>query len=558
MTNLAKFQERELPLIEKWGRSLQITLPQKTLKRALIAYLENFHNLQVYEPTLQEWNYLTYPHERKNHILLLFDLKNLKHFKRLHLDGSIRYFGQKFACLFDGNTIKMPKQEGNLLLRALEELRLDEVDENGLPRPWVEPTLAASMGVERDEKKAIMLSEDEDPSQKEPKNYIIYPDDLTKTSHEEIKKIFDQICQMLHQEPFPLNLFLAKKNYHGFVSGRFFYKKREGYIQPVKMNLIICPNADMAEIIATLIHEFAHIKVPQAGHGPLFKETMFDIAGQLYGHEHFREFRQLAHSNRVAFSDMRLAAAIRLLLQEGKTLQLKMPEEQRLARILLRIRQLRALADRHPGTHEAITATAIANTLIVEYDLGDYHLKIDPTLDELMIDRWLDVGKRKPWKRTLGFVAAKFCNVFALVRKDRGLMHLFGRRKNVEQAVFLFQRWVDSIERRCEYHMEHWTPSEGQHPRTERTSFRDSAVIGLARKIQEIQNEQQIEEQEMAFRTAQEAENFARKEHEKRGLSWGSGRLRNYKHNAQGYVAGYTLNISLHDLGSRSSHHLLK
>jgi hypothetical protein len=372
-----------------------------------------------------------------------------------------------------------------------------------------------------------------------------------------IRESFERLRKHLAYREFEFVIRRMETNRRGFVAGRVWFDLRGN---PLRMLLSVCPNSDSAEIAATIIHEYAHIVCNHRQHDLSFKRTTIELAEAIYGASYFAEASQrMAESYHIV--DLWIAASIRAAMRGEAPPIAKAKDEQLTAHIISRIQKLYALAADQPGTPEAITATGIANTLVTVHELGDYHIRLDSGIDEQMLDRWIDVGKRLPWRRVLASHIAEYCNVFSLTRPALGWIHLFGKYRDIIATEYLYGVCLDSIERQAEQHIQQWrTQREGQitpaQIRSERVSFCESAVRALCDKMREIRRHESqsalhdpsatsSQAYTITSHDLQHAEDFALNEHQKRGMSWVSGRNRSIRHNQSGYDAGQ--NIGLHD-----------
>lgn len=476
------------------------------------------------------------------------------------LDG-IQRGDSIYICLwFPSYTILLGKGHGRNLLRSLERVKEDNFrDGAGAPFPWVLPSsnqpVLASTNHDEDEGYAAPCLEPEDElaSFVPPEGTELIQEQGHPISREKIVREFERIRVHLGMPSFELSLYRGSVNKNGFVTGRVF--ARNG--TPIRMILTTCPNADLAEISATLVHEFAHVASGMGGHDRAFKVAMLDLASALYGDAFFAAARDfLGESFRVL--DMWLATGIRAALRNAEPPSSKEFDESLTAGVVSRIQKMRALATNQPGTPEGITATGIANTQSTLFGLGSYHVNLDASVDENMVDRWLNIGRKVRWKRELAFDVASFCNVFALARPDRGWMHFFGKYRDIIAAEYLYNVCLEHIERQCNKHIQEWKAEQGRvtggQVRSRKISFCASAVEGISDKMSQIRNRERAMAHSdptttdaRAFKLTsedlQQAETFATDEHKKRGLGWGSDTSHSYHHNESGYEAGQSVEL---------------
>ena len=227
---------------------------------------------------------------------------------------------------------------------------------------------------------------------------------------------------------------------------------------------------------------------------PRSKETLVALAERAYGEPFFAEARhRLSESYREL--DRWIATCIRAALSEAPPPQTQVPSDGQTARLVSRIRKLRALAAAHPGRPEAITATSLANDLVTRYDLADCEYEVDGTIDDQMVDKWIQLEKRQVWQRMLAHEVAHFSNVFALSFTKLARMHFFGKHRDVVAAEYVYHVAANSIKKACEEHMREY--KKGPHgkdgaaaTRRERISFCDSAVLAFGAKLTRIKQEE--------------------------------------------------------------------
>ena len=337
------------------------------------------------------------------------------------------------------------------------------------------------------------------------------------------------------------------------TTGRVWYGA--GFV-PRRVRLEVCPNSDLAEVAATLVHELAHPLSRTTDHGTRFKRTAAELAAAVWGAPHLAEAaRQVPERHAVV--DAWLATGIRAADSGNPPPLPQTGDDGNTARVVSLIRKLRALAADQPGEPEAVAATARANDLTTIYGLAGYEVRLDHGIDEQMVDRWVALERRKVWKRTLAHEVAGFCGVFSLAMARESRMHFFGRYRDVVAAEYLHGVAEASIERQCEAHLAAWRQAAPRPPGAmtrERTSFSDSAVRAFAAKLREIREEERTRARaapdspearafELARGDRERAKEFARVEHDKRGQGWGSGRGKAIHHNEDGWEAGRAIPV---------------
>ncbi|MEZ4470591.1 MAG: hypothetical protein R3F60_07280 [bacterium] len=325
------------------------------------------------------------------------------------------------------------------LLAACDRAR--PLQPNGLPFPWVPPpTPTAPLGRPADEDDVTL-----DPGE---------PGDATDV--EAVQRLFTDLCGQLALRPIPLVVRQGSVNKQGFVTGRV-HLRRDG--QPVRVVVTLCPNADEAEVAATLIHELAHVLSGERGHGPAFLRCLIQGAERVWGAAWFAPARTAASHELV---DAWIACGIRAHLTGGRPPAPVHPDEAQVAVVVRRIQKLRALAADQQGRPEGRLAAATANDLIVTHGLGAYRVALPADLGDALCDVWILIGSRATWKARICFAIAEFCGVFALESSQHGGMHLFGRHADVVVAEYLHAVATAGIERRCEAHLDAW---RREHPR---------------------------------------------------------------------------------------------
>lgn len=415
------------------------------------------------------------------------------------------------------------------LQQALHRTVAPDPDE-GLPEAWVPvspPTARLDEGRAREDDVELIASDEPTPPSP-PGARALEPADPRDDAW--VVAVVQAACARAGLPAPPVELRRPELPQGGFVGGRVALT-RAG---PLRITLELCPNADAAEVWATVLHEVAHAVRKDAGHRAPFQAAMLDLAGAFVGEAALAEARRRV-GGPSADVDAWLALSLRAAFAAEPPPQPEAGDDGQLARVVGRIQKLRALAARHPGTPEAVSAAAVANGLLVRWGLGAYQVRLDARIDEQMVDRWLDVGKSAIWRRQLAFLVAEHFDAFALSRADRGWMHLFGRFADVVTAEYFYEVWRDHIEREADAHLERWRAgSSGRaHARSERTDFCDNAVIGLRQKLKALKPAEAGADAPLARATA-----FAAAEHGLRGTSWSTGTGKSVHANAEGQAAG--------------------
>lgn len=430
-------------------------------------------------------------------------------------------------------------QSRRRLLRALESARPLQVD--GLPFPWVPPAAPTQpLGRLPDDDDVVIgaATPAEDDGDAEPTTDEASDAPLATSA---IREDFERIRAHLGLPALPLIIRRGTQPKQGFVTGRV-HLRRDG--RATRMVVTTCPNADRAEAAATLVHEFAHIVCGVGvGHGPQFKTALVDLAGAVFGVEYFASARQ-AVPQASPIVDGWIATGIRAALARRPTPTAVHPEEAQAAVVVRRVQKLRALAHDQRGTPEGRTAAARANDLIVTHGLGGYQVELPGDLGEQLCDQWIHVGERLPWKVSVAFSVAAFSEVFALHSSGYAGMHLFGRHADVVTAAWLYTVATERIEARCAEHMRQWRAARRPGAASERASFRNSAAIGLRESLTQAKSTAEGGPEAVQF-----AEDFARVEHAKRGMSWGGGGSSTVRLNAAGRAAGSAITLSKGILG---------
>ncbi len=447
-------------------------------------------------------------------------------------------------------------------LTALEEVKPDEFDKNGNPLSWVPLNYTAKQLAENnfDDHDAHLLKEGDllppfdscsDNSQR--------TDEPSYIATQKIQNRFEEIRKQLDIPPLEFIVRRGKVNKEGFVTGRVWYKIGQS---PQRIVITTCPNADWAEIFATCLHELAHPYSKTNKHGRKFRETLVSLAEKIWGTKYFQEVDEVIEES-YKIVDKWIASCIRSALKQENPPLIKAEDEEKLAEKISKIKKLRAVGKDQLGKPEGITATALANDLVVKYNLGNHQLHVDIENQDQLVDRFVTI-EREVWQRNLAHNVASFCNVFSLhVTKRRNVnnrrkklhsMHFFGKFEDVVHAEYLYSINRERILRNCQKYLQNKTIYAPGEKLSEKTSFCDSAVEGFSETLNEIksreifqrkQNPQSTEAQGYSLieHDLAKAEQFALEESKKRGLFWASASGKYVNYNQAGYTTGKKLSV---------------
>jgi hypothetical protein len=436
--------------------------------------------------------------------------------------------------------VALPAAQARWLLQALEHVKPVETEPDGRPLAWVaeeyETERLRAAGVEDDD--AVLVDDGALPE--------TVPDDTVEgaetLSNKEIRDWFAELATAAGFVPPPLSLTRGTENKLGFTTGRVWF--RADYV-PLRVHLTTCPNADLAEVLATIVHELAHPLARSRAHGEEFRRALLALAERRWGERWFVEARGRMGEG-LPTLDYWVATGIRAALRQAAPPVARAGDDGQMARIVTKIRKLRELAADQLGLPEAIAATATANDLVTTYGLGSYAVRIDARIQDQMIDRWLVLDDSAVWKRVLVHAIAAANDVFSLSVKSKSGLHLFGRFADIVQVEYLFSISAARIARECERHLAAWKsarPRLAGETLRERTAFCDSAVRAFERKLRQIADDEVPSHRGGSSRGLEAAEAFALAEHEKRGMSWGSGGKRVTRENAAGAEVGRSLEV---------------
>jgi hypothetical protein len=439
--------------------------------------------------------------------------------------------GDAFRFVFPRHTLVVEPRYAWWLRAALHHVTPEPRGADGLPLRWVPGRGRALALVRSHETQDAHESQGPPPL---PDVEFAEAPAAGAPDEDAVRAVFLSLRLRLGLPEFPLDIRHGADNRRGFVAGRVTIHASG---RPLGMCLVMCPNADLAEATATLLHEFAHVADRNTTHDAAFKAALVELAAKEYGAPFFAQARRVADTSyrRV---DMWVACGVRAAMARRAAPTPRDADEGKLASIVAKVSKLWALADDQLGSPEAVTATATANGMIAAYDLGDYELALDDGIDDEMVDRWVSIGKRCVWKRRLAFAVAEFCGVFALVRTREGVMHYFGTHADITSATYLYTYCVTRLEARADAHITQWKRQRGSmksgQTRKERTSYLDSAVLGLARVLEEQTRAQGKE----AGTRLDEATGFAADQFDRRGLRWTSVSSKRVRFHEGGFAAG--------------------
>ena len=409
--------------------------------------------------------------------------------------------------------------------RSHAPIRVEPVDEHGVPLPWVPPRpraegLAAA-GDREGDVEVLALGE-------------ALPHTEGEAAERWLQDALVALCGRAGVRVPELIVMRLSTPRRGFCAGRVWMRGR----RPLRILLQPGPNSDRAEVLATLAHEVAHPMATRGDHGALFKEALLRLAGAEWGEAWFA-----AADVGASYRDLDrwLATGLRARLAGREAPRPRTGDEGQTAKVVARIRKLHALAAHRPGEAEAITAAGRANDLVTLYGLGGYQIQIDAGIDEQMVDRWVVLERRAVWNRQLGHAVARFFGVFSLSMARQGRLHFFGRFADVVAAVYLVEICREKILRACDRHVVAWKiemPRTAGETRSERVRFCDNAVFAFAHKLDAIRSD----EPETGS-LLDEAEDFAAQEHGKRGSGWRVARNRTITRHEAGQAAGRALEV---------------
>ncbi len=453
----------------------------------------------------------------------------------LHFVGRSAWTGRERLFRYALYEVVLTPPDAARLLRCLEAVKPEELDATGRPFPWV-PVKP------RTEALGARVDNDDDATE------VGAGEVLPPLEGGDIGGAREWLAALAATAGLAvpeLGVTRAPNNRFGFTAGRIWY---DAAFAPLRMQLTVCPNADMAEVMATLAHELAHPLARQRGHAYPFKAALIDIVSRHFGARFFEGAKsRVGESYRLV--DSWVASGIRAALRGGDAPVAKPIDDAQLAKVLMRIRKLRDLAADQVGLPEGIAATAAANDLVTGYGLEGYNVKVGE-VDDQMVDLFVPLDENALWRRTLAHGVAAYCDVFSLAMARGQRMHFFGRHGDVVTAEYLYSVSAARIMRECTAHIERWKRARGGssagETRSEKTSFCDSATMAFKRKLEAMKAE------EGGRSGLEKAEAFADDEHDKRGQSWGSGGRRSYRDNAAGRAVGDAMDVT-HGIARRAA-----
>jgi len=454
------------------------------------------------------------------------------------------------ARVYPRHKVGVPGRCVSDLRLSLEFAKGENLDERGLPLPWVPPDrtrdACAPDPVVDDDALIVPASQPLPPPASSGPPVGILNDD-------ELQDRFRPLCRLAGLAPIELEVRHISEDRRGFVTGRVWM---DAALAPRRVTITTCPNSDLAEALATMAHELAHPLSRSRAHEEPFRRALVDFASRAWGGAFFAGARLRIEAG-YRTVDKWVAAGIRAALLGREPPMPKTGDDGQTARVVSKLAKLRALAADQAGRPEAVAATAQANDIATIYGIEGIDVLGDDRIAEQMVDRWVALGKAAVWRRELAHGVAAYCNVFSLSMSARARMHFFGRYADVVAAEYLFNISSERIERDCAAHMEHWrahcAPVAGE-ARTEAVDFCDSAALAFRRKLEEMKREEAAraraapqEAEALAFRLTQDglgrAERFAEGEYRKRGMKWRHGTAKLVFHNEAGERAGRAMQV---------------
>jgi hypothetical protein len=446
----------------------------------------------------------------------------------------------KALFVFPKHTLVLPDSQVGWVLSALEAAKPERLDPEGRPLPWVparsrSPTPELETGREDD----VQVSDAETlPQCPQP----IGDDEGAVIATSTIRGWFEQICATLRFPAVPLVVKRGREDGRGFVKGRV---EMTSSFVPRRIVITTCPNADQAEIAATLVHEIAHPLSRCQDHGSAFRQTLLELAARLWGEPYLAGAR--AHcADSYALVDRWVTCGVRAALAGREPPTGKVCDDGHAARIVGKIAKLWALASDQLGKPEGIGATALANDLITVYGLEQSQVCTAPSFDDQMIDRWILLEPRQPWQRTVAHEVAHFNGVYSLSMDSKARMHFFGRYSDIVAAEYLCAISIERIKRECAAYV---GTLRGSLPRGEArrasVAFCESAVLEFGRKLRRIlaqESAHSTKQTEQAV-ALDDAKGFALKQVEMRGMKVGTGRGREVRFSAVGAEVGRSMQV---------------
>jgi hypothetical protein len=448
----------------------------------------------------------------------------------------------KAVFVFPRHTLVLPDSQVRWVLSALEGVKPERLDPEGRPLPWVP-------AVPRSPAPALETGRDDDArvDDREALPECLQPvgdDEGAVIATSTIREWFGQLCAAVRFPEVPLIVKRGWTDGRGFVVGSVEMTSR---FAPRRIVITTCPNADQAEIVATLVHEMAHPLARSRDHGPAFCRTLVDLAACLWGEPYFAGARA-SSAGPYAIVDRWVTCGARAALAGREPPARKVCDDGHAARIVSKIAKLWALASDQLGKPEAIGATALANDMITVYGLDRSQVCTAPSIDDQLTDRWVLLEPRQPWQRTLAFDVARFNGVYSLSMNSKARMHFFGRYSDVVAAEYLCVISTERIKRECAAHLEEQRRRgallRGEARRAS-VAFCESAAREFGRKLERIAAEESARspgptEHVVAL---DEARSFARRQLEMRGARVTAGRGREVRHSVEGAEAGRRMQV---------------
>ncbi len=448
----------------------------------------------------------------------------------------------KAVFVFPKHTLVLPHSQVSWVLSALEGVKPERLDAEGRPLPWIP-------AVPRSPAPALETGRDDDARVDDREVLPECPqplgdDEGTVIATSTIREWFGELCATVCFPEVSLVVKRGRTEGRGFVGGSVEMTSR---FVPRRIVITTCPNADQAEIVATLVHEMAHPLACSRDHGPAFCQTLVELAARLWGEPYFAGARA-ASGGSYATIDRWICCGIRAALAGREPPTRKVCDDGHAARIVSKIAKLWALASDQVGKPEAIGATALANDMVTVYGLDHSQVCTAPGIDDQLTDRWVLLEPRQPWQRALAHEVARFNGVYSLSMSSKARMHFFGRYSDVVAAEYLCVISTERIKRECAAHLEAQRRRglllRGEARRAS-VAFCESAVREFGRKLARIGAEESARspgptEQVVAL---DEARSFAMRQLEMRGYSVSAGRGREIRHSAEGAETGRRMQV---------------
>lgn len=468
--------------------------------------------------------------------------------------------------VYDRDTLFVRRPYTAYLLRALEKVKPEELDAEGRPSPWIPlaPVKPDSRQQHRDREPDAQVVGDLEALPRETAPKAAASGSLGTLDDQTIIRWHETLCRAAGLDTIPeLQLIRGEVHQHGFCTGRVWFT-RDGFVRRIK--LTTCPNADLAEVLATLCHELAHPLARSSHHDTAMKDALLALCGRQFGARFFAHVATIAATERMSVVDAWVALGIRQALKGGDPPGPKAVDDGQMAKVLGRIRKLRQLAKDQRGLPEGVLATSSANDLATQHGLAYQGLDgqaADDLEDDKVVDRFVVMSDGSVWRRLLAHDIAGYFDVFALSVPGAGRMHLFGAHPDVVGAEYLFAVSARRIERECEAHIKRWKARRGKttsaETRKEKTSFCDSAAIAFGKKLKSYRDDPDgVGTTSRAFgQRLDRAEEVARQEHAKRGGGWSNSGTKTYRENEAGRAVGASMEV-LHGVEGQASARLTR